>query len=263
MRTAIDAFGDVDILVNNAGILRDRLVVNMTEQEWDDVIRVHLRGHFCPTRHVAAYWRDEHKAGRPATAQRRQHVVDVGSARQSGTEQLRRGEVGHRHVHPDRRQGAGPLRRQGQLHRPGGAHPTDAGDARPRRHHGGARGGVRRVGPGQRVAASSPTSRRRHAGSTARRSSSAAARAAGALVGARRDGAQRRFLVGRRPRRRPGKALSRPHRVAAAPRRSAELGAGGLRTHGSLVDRLPVDQRCGGPAGASAANPTRRRSISR
>jgi NAD(P)-dependent dehydrogenase (short-subunit alcohol dehydrogenase family) len=63
---AIDAYGGVDILVNNAGILRDRLVVNMTEREWDDVIRVHLRGHFCPTHHVAAYWRDEHKAGRAA-----------------------------------------------------------------------------------------------------------------------------------------------------------------------------------------------------
>ena len=62
--TAISAYGGVDILVNNAGILRDRFVVNMTEAEWDDVIRVHLRGHFCPTRHVAAYWRDEHKAGR-------------------------------------------------------------------------------------------------------------------------------------------------------------------------------------------------------
>jgi NAD(P)-dependent dehydrogenase (short-subunit alcohol dehydrogenase family) len=66
LNTAIDAYGGVDILVNNAGILRDRLVVNMTESEWDDVIRVHLRGHFCPTHHVAAYWRDEHKAGRTA-----------------------------------------------------------------------------------------------------------------------------------------------------------------------------------------------------
>jgi NAD(P)-dependent dehydrogenase (short-subunit alcohol dehydrogenase family) len=64
--TAIEAYGGVDILVNNAGILRDRLIVNMTESEWDEVIRVHLRGHFCPTHHVAAYWRDEHKAGRPA-----------------------------------------------------------------------------------------------------------------------------------------------------------------------------------------------------
>ena len=66
VEAAVDAYGGVDILVNNAGILRDRMVVNMTESEWDDVIRVHLRGHFCPTHHVAAYWRDEHKAGRPA-----------------------------------------------------------------------------------------------------------------------------------------------------------------------------------------------------
>jgi NAD(P)-dependent dehydrogenase (short-subunit alcohol dehydrogenase family) len=73
--TAIEVFGGVDILVNNAGILRDRLVVNMTEDEWDDVIRVHLRGHFCPTRHVAAYWRDEHKAGRAAP----RHIVNTSS----------------------------------------------------------------------------------------------------------------------------------------------------------------------------------------
>jgi NAD(P)-dependent dehydrogenase (short-subunit alcohol dehydrogenase family) len=73
--TAVEVFGGVDILVNNAGILRDRLVVNMTESEWDDVIRVHLRGHFCPTRHVAAYWRDEHKAGRPAP----RHIVNTSS----------------------------------------------------------------------------------------------------------------------------------------------------------------------------------------
>ena len=61
---AIDAFGDLHILVNNAGILRDRVLVNMTEAEWDDVVRVHLRGHFAPTRWAAAYWREEAKAGR-------------------------------------------------------------------------------------------------------------------------------------------------------------------------------------------------------
>jgi NAD(P)-dependent dehydrogenase (short-subunit alcohol dehydrogenase family) len=61
---AIDAFGDLHVLVNNAGILRDRVVVNMTEAEWDDVIRVHLRGHFAPTRWAASYWREEAKAGR-------------------------------------------------------------------------------------------------------------------------------------------------------------------------------------------------------
>jgi len=64
IQTAIDAFGDLDVVVNNAGILRDRTIVNMTEAEWDDVIAVHLKGHFAPTRHAAVYWRAEHKAGR-------------------------------------------------------------------------------------------------------------------------------------------------------------------------------------------------------
>jgi NAD(P)-dependent dehydrogenase (short-subunit alcohol dehydrogenase family) len=61
--TAIEAFGDLHVLVNNAGILRDRVLVNMTEEEWDSVIDVHLKGHFVPTRHAAAYWREQTKAG--------------------------------------------------------------------------------------------------------------------------------------------------------------------------------------------------------
>ncbi len=64
VNAAIGEFGDLDILVNNAGILRDRVIVNMTEAEWDAVIAVHLKGHFAPTRWAAAYWREEHKAGR-------------------------------------------------------------------------------------------------------------------------------------------------------------------------------------------------------
>jgi NAD(P)-dependent dehydrogenase (short-subunit alcohol dehydrogenase family) len=64
VNAAIDAFGDLDILVNNAGILRDRVLVNMSEAEWDDVVRVHLKGHFAPSRWAAAYWREEAKAGR-------------------------------------------------------------------------------------------------------------------------------------------------------------------------------------------------------
>jgi NAD(P)-dependent dehydrogenase (short-subunit alcohol dehydrogenase family) len=65
---AIDAFGRLDILVNNAGILRDRMLVNMEEAEWDAVIQVHLKGHFAPTRHAASYWRDRTKAGEEVRA---------------------------------------------------------------------------------------------------------------------------------------------------------------------------------------------------
>ena len=64
VNSAIAEFGGLDVLVNNAGILRDRMIVNMTEAEWDAVIAVHLKGHFAPTRWAAAYWREEHKAGR-------------------------------------------------------------------------------------------------------------------------------------------------------------------------------------------------------
>jgi NAD(P)-dependent dehydrogenase (short-subunit alcohol dehydrogenase family) len=60
---AVEAFGDFHVLVNNAGILRDKMLVNMTEAEWDSVIHVHLKGHFVPTRHAAAYWREQTKAG--------------------------------------------------------------------------------------------------------------------------------------------------------------------------------------------------------
>jgi NAD(P)-dependent dehydrogenase (short-subunit alcohol dehydrogenase family) len=68
VRQALDAFGRLDILVNNAGILRDRMLVNMSEAEWDAVIAVHLKGHFAPTRHAAAYWRERSKAGEEVRA---------------------------------------------------------------------------------------------------------------------------------------------------------------------------------------------------
>jgi len=65
---AISTFGRLDILVNNAGILRDRMLVNMDEHEWDAVIEVHLKGHFAPTRHAAAHWRERSKAGDQVSA---------------------------------------------------------------------------------------------------------------------------------------------------------------------------------------------------
>ncbi len=68
VKQAIDTFGTLHVLVNNAGILRDRMMVNMTEAEWDAVIKVHLKGTFAPSHHAAAYWRDQSKAGTPVDA---------------------------------------------------------------------------------------------------------------------------------------------------------------------------------------------------
>ncbi len=68
VRTAIDAFGRLDAVVNNAGFVRDRMFVSCTPEEWDAVIRVHLRGHFCVSRHAVDHWRAEAKAGRRVDA---------------------------------------------------------------------------------------------------------------------------------------------------------------------------------------------------
>jgi NAD(P)-dependent dehydrogenase (short-subunit alcohol dehydrogenase family) len=63
VKTALDTFGDLHAVVNNAGFVRDRMFVSCTPEEWDDVLRVHLRGHFCISRHAADYWRGQSKAG--------------------------------------------------------------------------------------------------------------------------------------------------------------------------------------------------------
>jgi NAD(P)-dependent dehydrogenase (short-subunit alcohol dehydrogenase family) len=64
IETAVDTFGGIDVLVNNAGILRDRMLVNMSEDEWDAVVKVHLKGTFAPLRWAAAHWRERAKAGK-------------------------------------------------------------------------------------------------------------------------------------------------------------------------------------------------------
>lgn len=73
--TAVRAFGRLDVLVNNAGFVRDRTLVNLTEVEWDAVVRVHLKGHFLPLRHAARYWREQAKEGHPVDAR----VINTGS----------------------------------------------------------------------------------------------------------------------------------------------------------------------------------------
>lgn len=68
VQTAIDTFGGLDVLVNNAGFVRDRMLFTTSEEEWDAVIRVHLKGHFATTRHASEYWRGQSKAGEPVDA---------------------------------------------------------------------------------------------------------------------------------------------------------------------------------------------------
>jgi NAD(P)-dependent dehydrogenase (short-subunit alcohol dehydrogenase family) len=65
VKSAVDTFGRLDVVVNNAGFLRDRMFLKISEDEWDAVINVHLKGHFCTSRHAAEYWRNESKAGNP------------------------------------------------------------------------------------------------------------------------------------------------------------------------------------------------------
>jgi len=68
IETALETFGRLDVLVNNAGFVRDRMLFTTSEEEWDAVIRVHLKGHFAPARHASEYWRAESKAGRRVDA---------------------------------------------------------------------------------------------------------------------------------------------------------------------------------------------------
>ncbi|MBL1084815.1 SDR family oxidoreductase [Streptomyces actinomycinicus] len=95
--TAVETYGRLDTLVNNAGFLRDRMLVNLTEDDWDAVVRVHLKGHFLPLKHAAAHWRAEAKAGRTPVAR----VVNtssgaglLGSVGQGGYSAAKAGIVG-------------------------------------------------------------------------------------------------------------------------------------------------------------------------
>jgi NAD(P)-dependent dehydrogenase (short-subunit alcohol dehydrogenase family) len=68
VKTALDSFGGLDVVVNNAGFLRDRMFASSTEEDWDAIMRVHLKGHYCVSRHACQYWRDQSKAGKAVDA---------------------------------------------------------------------------------------------------------------------------------------------------------------------------------------------------
>ena len=125
---AVDEFGRLDVLINNAGILRDRMLVNLSEDEWDVVMRVNAKGHVAPLRHAAAHWREPRQGRRDGAGLGGQHVVALGAVRQRRPDQLRRGQDGRRRADDDRRQGVGAVRRARQRHRARG--PNSAARAR-------------------------------------------------------------------------------------------------------------------------------------
>jgi NAD(P)-dependent dehydrogenase (short-subunit alcohol dehydrogenase family) len=169
VKAAIDAFGGLDVVVNNAGILRDRMFISTSEEEWDAVIRVHLKGHFCTSRHAAAYWRERSKAGDDVDAR----IINTSSgaglqgsiaqssygAAKGGIASLtrehravfvRRRERRDRFVDVDSGRRNAALRRNVQRDRTRGENPYDR--RRFCRDDGQARGGFRRHGSGERIA---------------------------------------------------------------------------------------------------------------
>ena len=212
-RDAIETFGDLDVVVNNAGILRDRMLVNMTEAEWDAVIRVHLKGTFAPTRFAAAYWRERPKAGEPVDARVINTSSTSGLFANPGQTQLRRREVGDRDVLDHRGQGAGPVRRHRQRDRAGRAHPHDREPrrrSRPRRAGRVGRAGAREHRAARDVARERGVGRHHRSGVPRRRRS-------------HRDRARLGTRSGCRPRRPMGSGGARCGRDRAARRRRNEI----------------------------------------
>ena len=155
-------------LINNAGILRDRMLVNMTEAEWDAVIKVHLKGTFAPGpprgRLLARPQQGHRRAGRRAD---HQHLVGVRHLRQHRPDQLWRGQDGHRRLHHHRLARAAPLRGDGERHRARRADPADRGPGRAG-HRGAARARRSRAGSRPSPSGWPASSRPRSAGGCSR-----------------------------------------------------------------------------------------------
>ena len=121
----VETFGRLDILVNNAGILRDRMSFNMSEEEWDAVVNVVLKGSFAPARFAAAYWREQYKKTEaPSRCRYRQHGIGVRSLWELRPGQLRLGQSRPGGPLDSAGPGPGAHRRPGQYHRPGGGDAT-------------------------------------------------------------------------------------------------------------------------------------------
>ena len=120
VRTAVEQFGKLDIVVNVAGILRDRMIFNLSEEDWDEVIRVHLKGHYSTVRPASAYWREQRNPAGPLPDH--QLHLDLRSGRVPRPAELRGRQDGHRRAHLLARAGAGPLRRHRQRDRAGRGH---------------------------------------------------------------------------------------------------------------------------------------------
>ena len=123
IKTALDTFGDLHILVNNAGFCRDPMIFNMSEEEFDAVIRVHLKGHFCTMRFATAYWRDKRQGGgRRGLRPPDQHVLGGLHLRLGRPAELRGGQGRHRRDDDVDRAGAAQVRRDRQRDHAARAH---------------------------------------------------------------------------------------------------------------------------------------------
>ena len=130
VQQAIDTFGGLDILVNNAGFVRDRMLVNTSEEEWDSVIRVHLKGHFAPLRHAGAYWRAEAKEGRQRVARVINTSSGAGLQGSIGQATYSAAKAGIAALTLVAAAETGSLRGDGQRDRAGGQDPDDRGRVR-------------------------------------------------------------------------------------------------------------------------------------
>ena len=169
LAAAVDGFGRLDIVVNNAGMTRDRMLFNLSDEEWDDVIRVHLRGHFLLSRNAASYWRERVEGDRRAGLRPdRQHRLRGVPRRLARPGQLRRRQGRHRRAHAVHRPRAGQDRRPRQRDLPARPHRDDRaglrrGHLRP--------GGRPLLARPRRAAGRLPRLARRRRGSPARSSS--------------------------------------------------------------------------------------------